>query len=108
MLSGKNPKMSDIDFSSDSVNHLKVVDKSMLDIMIEEEYYRQIHVAVSKLSPERRKVIIYSMEGLTNKKIAEKIGVSINTVKTLKNKAYRLLRKELELPFLLFLLYLME
>lgn len=87
--------MLDTDLSANSSNNLKVADMSILDVMIEEEYYRQIHIAVNNLSPKRRKVILLSMEGLSNKKIAEKIGVSVNTVKTLKFKAYRCLREYL-------------
>ncbi|MEN8229495.1 MAG: sigma-70 family RNA polymerase sigma factor [Bacteroidota bacterium] len=90
-----NSKMLDTDLSANSSNNLKVADMSILDVMIEEEYYRQIHIAVNNLSPKRRKVILLSMEGLSNKKIAEKIGVSVNTVKTLKFKAYRCLREYL-------------
>ena len=63
---------------------MKTNEDTILDVLIEEEFFRQIHVTISNLTPERRKVILFTMEGLTNREIAEKAGVSVNTVKTLK------------------------
>lgn len=77
---------------------------SIQQIMIEEEVYRQIHVAINKLSPERQNVILLSMQGLSNLEIANNIGISINTVKTLKLKSYKILRKDLKPAFYTFLL----
>ena len=104
-----NTKWSGIDISNiNESGSLRIKDKTIQQIIIEEEYYRQIYVAISKLSPERKKVIMLSMKGLTNQKIADKSGVSVNTIKTLKLKAYRFLRTELELPALLLLLQLLN
>lgn len=102
-------KWADIDISNHSdVKNLRINEKSVQQVIIEEEYYRQIYVAINKLSPERKNVILLSMDGLTNKEIAEKAGISVNTVKTLKLKAYRFLRNELELPVLLLLLQILN
>ncbi|MEN8230484.1 MAG: sigma-70 family RNA polymerase sigma factor [Bacteroidota bacterium] len=90
-----NSKIPDTNLTADSVNNLENEDMSTLDIMIEEEYFRQIHMAIKNLSPKRRRVILLSMQGLTNEEIAKKIGTSINTIKTLKLKAYRCLRERL-------------
>ncbi len=104
-----NTKWSGIDISNQNeLANFRIDDKSIQQVIIEEEYYRQIYVAIDKLSPERKKVIMLSMEGLTNREIAEKAGVSVNTVKTLKLKAYRFLRTELELPAFLLLLQLLN
>ncbi|PCH68358.1 MAG: hypothetical protein COC06_09665 [Bacteroidales bacterium] len=105
-----NAIRNDSKWSNIDINHydIKIDDKSIDQVLIEEEYYRQIHLAINKLGPERKRVILLSMEGLSNKEIAEKTGVSVNTVKTLKLKAYRFLREELELPALLFLLHLIN
>ena len=99
-------KLSDIDISNNiEIQNLKIGDKSIEQILITEEYYRQIFVAINKLSPERKNIILLSMEGFSNKEIAENAGISFNTVKTLKLKAYRLLKKELEWSVLLLLTY---
>ncbi len=87
---------SKIEISEQEFQSLGMEDKSILAVIIEEEYYRQIHLAIDKLTTERKKVILYSMEGLSNKEIAKKTGVSVNTIKTLKLKAYRFLREELK------------
>jgi len=98
---------------SDITESLEIVsigtdDKTIEQILIEEEFYRQIYVAINKLSPERKNVILLSMEGLSNKEIADKSGISVNTVKTLKLNAYRILRDELEHPVILFFMQLVK
>lgn len=71
-------------------------DKTIEQLLVEEEFYRQIFNAINKLSPKRREVIMLSMEGYTISEIADRTGVSVNTVKTLKLKAYRFLRDTIE------------
>ena len=95
-----------MDISNESYQGLKTEEKSIQDVLIEEEYYRQIHLAINRLTPERKKVILSFMEGLSNKEIAQRAGVSINTVKTLKFKAYCFLRQELEVPVYFSLIFL--
>ncbi len=101
-------KMSVSDLSDESLQNLQTNDNIILDVLIEEEYFRQVHVTISNLTPERKKVILFTMEGLTNREIAEKVGVSVNTVKTLKLKAYRLLRQELGMIVFLLLFLLLH
>lgn len=102
-------KLSDIDISNNSdVQSLRIEDKSIEQTLIEEEYCRQIYNAIGKLSVERKNVILLSMEGLANKEVAEKAGISINTVKTLKLKSYRFLRNELEFSVLLLLFHIIN
>lgn len=102
----RNSKMSMADVSNEHFQSLMTDNKSILDLMIEEEYFRQIHIAIRSLTPERKRIILLFMKGLTNKEIAERIGISINTVKTLKIKAYRDLREKLKLPALLLLMFI--
>lgn len=102
-------KWSEFDISNDGdISNLELEDKTIEQLLIEEEFYRQIYVAINKLSLERRRAVMLSMEGYTNKEIADKIGVSVNTVKTLKLKAYRFLRDTLEPSTLAFLLSLLN
>ena len=64
-------------------------------LLIEEEYYRQIFVALNSLPEQRRVIVEMTMEGKKNEEIAEALQVSVNTVKTLKKKAYVYLREKL-------------
>ena len=97
----------DVPFCIDKFS-IKIEDKSIEHIMIEEEYYRQIYVAMEKLTPERKRVLLLSMDGFSNKEISEKLHISINTVKSLKLRAYGVLRKELRLSVLMFLYFFIE
>lgn len=87
----ENPELKQLNVASG--------DPSIQQIMVEEEVHRQVYMAIKALSPERRNIILMSMEGLTNSEIAKVIGVSINTVKTLKLKSYRTLRDSLRPAF---------
>lgn len=69
---------------------------SMQQIMIEDEYYMQLYTVINMLSPQRRKIILLSMEGIYSKDIAQMLGISVNTLKTLKRKSYQFLRNKLE------------
>lgn len=74
-------------------------------VLIEEEYFRQIYVVIDTLSRQRRQVILKTLEGKTVEIIADELNISVNTVKTLKKKAYSELRGKLPAPlFGLFLL----
>ena len=65
------------------------------ELLLEEEYYRQLFHALNSLPEQRRKIIEFSLQGKTNETIAAESGISINTVKTLKRKAYAQLREML-------------
>lgn len=64
-------------------------------LLIEEEYYRQIFVVLNSLPEERRVIVEMTMEGIKNEDIARQLRISVNTVKTLKKKAYVSLRERL-------------
>lgn len=84
------------------MNELEKIDNgdiSFQQIMIEEEVHRQVYTAIYELSPERRNIILLSMQGFTNSEIAKIKGISINTVKTLKIRSYRVLRDSLRPTF---------
>ena len=76
--------------------------------LIEEEYYRQIYLAIDTLSEQRRQVIRKSLAGKTVKEIAAEMSISENTVKTLKKNAYEDIRSQIskvEYAFFLFLMH---
>ena len=75
------------------------------DNVIEEEVYAIIYKAIDELAPQSRKVILLSLQELSNGEIAEKLGISINSVRTLKQNAYKKLKGLLtDYFYLLFLL----
>lgn len=65
------------------------------ELLLEEEYYRQIFCALEGLSAQRRMIVEMTMQGKKNEEIAGELHISINTVKTLKKKAYIYLRERL-------------
>ena len=60
-----------------------------------EETHDQVHQAIQKLPPRSKQIILKSMYGYNNKEIAKTLNISINTVKTLKKRAYEALREQL-------------
>ena len=61
---------------------------------------------IDRLPSERRRIVELSMAGHTQEEIAEKLKISVNTVKTQKRKAFAFLRAELQHLFVFFLVLL--
>jgi RNA polymerase sigma-70 factor (ECF subfamily) len=93
------------------IRHQKIVtsyEKSCLespeyfrDALVEEETARIIRTTVLQLPPRSRQIMLHSMKGLGNQEIATLLGISVNTIKTLKNKSFSLLRHKLRHLFTL-------
>lgn len=85
--------------------HTEINDSSFFREVVRQETIRIIYQAINTLSPKVREIILLNLKGKNNQEIAEKLGISINTVKFLKKSAYENLRKILskENLFLLFL-----
>jgi RNA polymerase sigma-70 factor (family 1) len=65
--------------------------------MIQSEVAAEIHSALEKLPQGCRQVVRMAyLEGMKNKEIASKLGVSVNTVKTQRQRAIHLLRSSLK------------
>lgn len=105
----------------DLIRHKKVanayVDAKMLDFyfsriiqlpeaelkMLDEDIGEAIREAIAHLPERCRQIFCLSkLEGLSNKQIAEQLGISVKTVETQMTKAFVRLRKELE--WLLFII----
>lgn len=71
-------------------------DEEALSAIINIEVSRAVAEAVAVLPEERRNVIRLSMAGMTVEQIAAELGISVNTVKTLKKRAYNSLRENLK------------
>ncbi len=79
-------------------------EKASYELVIEEETYRLLYEYINKLPERTRQIIKLSLEGAKNNEIADSLGVSVNTVKTLKKNGYRELRENLkDQQFLLFI-----
>jgi len=62
------------------------------DNIIEEETYSLVYSAIDKLAPQSKKIILLSLRGYGNIEIAEELNISVNTVRTLKQNAYKKLK----------------
>jgi len=75
------------------------------DSILEEEIYDCIYKAIQILSPQGKVVMELTLDGLKNCEIAEKLGVTINTVKTIKQRAFKSIRMELGEHMMILFLY---
>lgn len=64
--------------------------------ILKEESYKLVRDAVKNLPDQTRKIIILTLNGCSNQEIADELGISINSVKTLKKAGYAKLREKLQ------------
>ncbi|MDP4184607.1 MAG: RNA polymerase sigma-70 factor [Bacteroidota bacterium] len=78
--------------------HIKKLESEIYfrDNIIEQETYQIIYKAIKTLSPQSQIVIDLALDGLKNHEIAEQLNLSVNTIKTIKQRAFKLLRTELK------------
>jgi RNA polymerase sigma-70 factor (family 1) len=76
---------------------------SFLDEIIKLEAYRQVYQEINKLPEMERKVLLLALDEKSNEEIATSLNISINTVRTHKARAYKVLRKNLGDIFLFFM-----
>ena len=55
-----------------------------------------LYEAIKDLSEKSRDIVIMTLNGSSNIDIAKELNISVNTVKTVKLRAYRVLRKRLK------------
>lgn len=84
-----------------------VDDPVFLKEVTRQETFRILHIAINRLPSQSRQIILLGMEGLNNAEIGKRLGVSVNTVKTLKKNAYAALRQFLSKEYLVLLLFLL-
>ena len=60
--------------------------------MVREEIIRLLYLHIEDLPRMRRRIIELSINGFSGKEIAEKLGISVNTVKVQKNRSIKYLR----------------
>jgi len=88
------------------INTLKFNEEEWLDQkIIEAETIRLIDKAINELAPQCREIFKMGLKGLKNKEIADELAISINTVKTQKQRALTALRQKLGNDLFLFMLF---
>lgn len=98
-------KKNTVDYTSPEVENQEAVFK---DLVIEEEAYRIIEDAVNALPPQSARIVKMYLDGKQNKEISEILGISVNSVKTLKYNALNSLKTILKEYFYVLLLFLVE
>ena len=74
-------------------------------LTIREELIRQLHVYIDELPREAQKIMKLSLEGMSGNEIAEKLSISVHTVKSQKNRSFKYLRERLSQSYYISLLY---
>ncbi len=64
-----------------------------IDYLIKEEAFRILDKAIGTLSPQTQEVLNLSLKGLSVQEVAQALNVSVNTIKTVKLRAYKVLRE---------------
>lgn len=67
-----------------------------LDQVLESEIFQVLLSVFDELSPACKEVYQMSLDGMSHEKIAEKLGISINTVKKHKNNANHYMKERLK------------
>ena len=73
--------------------------RTFFDDIVENEVFRQLHALMSELPTRCRSIFQRSLEGASSKQIAEEMHLSVETVKTQRKKAKRILKERYALLF---------
>lgn len=85
-----------------------VDDVQVINLMIRSEVLGEIYRALSTLPPQCQRISKMSfLDGMKNLEIAQELNISVNTVKTQKQRALQLLRLKIN-PELFLLLFLQQ
>jgi RNA polymerase sigma-70 factor (family 1) len=71
--------------------------------IIEKETYLMLRKSIEALPERMKQIIEYSLSGLKNHEIAEKMEISTNTVHTAKKNAYKKIREMIKRVYFMFL-----
>lgn len=92
----RNNQIHDTILSSLAQEENCVEDEEMAyALTVKEEIIRQLYCHIEALPTEQRRIILMRIEGHTWEEIAERLNISINTVKTQKARSYKFLREKL-------------
>lgn len=79
-----------------SIEQADGADEPFKAVVIEEEAIALLRASIEKLSPQSSRIMKCVLQGKGNQEIAEEMGISVNTVKTLKYNAMRTLRDDMK------------
>ena len=74
-------------------------DLLIFDKIVENELYRQMHLLVNELPPQCRNIFQRALKGDSSEKIANDLNLSVETIKTQRKKAKKLLREKYSLVY---------
>ena len=104
-MAARNLALNHIKHNQIVDEHLRLQEKDSVlffrNQIIEEETYQLVHKAVEQLPKQSCKIIQLSLQGYSNQEIADQLNISINSVRTLKQSAYKKLRGILKEHFYL-------
>lgn len=90
------------------VNEENTEEYDFLKEVTQQEVSRILYDAVDKLPLQTRSIILLNLKGFNNTEVAERLGVSVNTIKSLKKSAYVTLRTLLSKDLLMILFVLVD
>ena len=90
------------------VNEENTEEYDFLKEVTRQEVSRILYDAVDKLPSQTRSIILLNLKGFNNTEVAERLGVSVNTIKSLKKSAYVTLRTLLSKDLLMILFVLVD
>ena len=90
------------------VNEEDPEEYDFLKEVTQQEVSRILYDAVDKLPSQTRSIILLNLKGVNNTEVAERLGVSVNTIKSLKKSAYVTLRTLLSKDLLMILFVLVD
>ena len=91
----RNNQIHDTILSSLAEEESMVDEDTIYALTVKEEIIRQLYCYIEELPAEQRRIILMRIEGHTWEEIAERLEISINTVKTQKTRSYKFLRERL-------------
>lgn len=77
-------------------NYIPDDDETFLDNVQETEIFRALLAVFEELPPACKEVYTMSLGGMSHKEIAQKLGITVNTVKKHKNNANHFLRERMK------------
>ncbi|WP_276496762.1 RNA polymerase sigma-70 factor [Pontibacter litorisediminis] len=79
-----------------ALSSMRATEESLDTVIIQAEALAQLHHAISTLPAHCQRISkMCYLQGMKNQEVAEELGISINTVKTQKQRALQLLRLKL-------------
>lgn len=95
----KNASLNHIRSAKAKAHHHQEIGKEgeafLHEATIPEETFRQLESVIEKLPPQSANIMRLILQGHSNPEIADALGISINTVKTLKYNALRVIRERM-------------